>query len=110
MVQRRAPRSVYAHRMKVVVFGATGSTGREIVARALERGHEVTAFVRNREGAGFKEEEGFHVFPGDVLQPATVERVLREQQAVLCAVGPRARTGYGETPTNVCSVATRHIL
>jgi hypothetical protein len=32
------------------------------------------------------------------------------QQAVLCAIGPRARTGIGETPKNVVSVATRHII
>jgi putative NADH-flavin reductase len=96
--------------VKVVIFGATGPTGREIVARALERGHEVTAFVRNPEASGFEKEEGFRIFAGDVLQPATVDRVMRDQQAVVCAVGPRAHTGQGETPTNVCSVATRHIL
>jgi uncharacterized protein YbjT (DUF2867 family) len=96
--------------MKVVVFGATGPTGRALVARSLEAGHEVTAFVRNPTASGFEEEEGFHVFEGDVLQPATVDRVMREQRAVLCALGPRARTGHGETPTNLCSVGTRHIL
>lgn len=33
--------------MKVVVFGASGKTGREVVRQALARGFEVTAFVRN---------------------------------------------------------------
>src|SRR5262249_35223575 len=96
--------------MKVVVFGATGPTGRGVVARARERGHEVTAFVRDPVASGFEEEEGFEVFAGDLLRPATVDGAMRGQQAVLCAVGPRARTGHGETPTNLCSVATRHIL
>jgi uncharacterized protein YbjT (DUF2867 family) len=96
--------------MKVVVFGATGPTGRQIVARALEQGHEVTAFVRDPAACGFEEEEGFHVFGGDVLQPATVDRVMRDQRGVLCALGPRAHTGHGETPINLCSVGTRHIL
>lgn len=33
--------------MKIVVFGADGLTGRQIVAQALAGGHEVTAFVRS---------------------------------------------------------------
>ena len=33
--------------MKLVVFGASGATGRQIVEQALAAGHEVTAFVRN---------------------------------------------------------------
>jgi putative NADH-flavin reductase len=96
--------------MKVLIFGATGPTGRELVTRALEKGHEVTAFARNPAGLAMKEEEGFHIFTGDVLQPATVDRAMAGQQAVLSALGPRARTGIGETPVNVVSVATRHML
>src|SRR5262245_48909069 len=34
--------------MRVVVFGASGATGRELVSQALVQGHRVTAFVRNR--------------------------------------------------------------
>lgn len=96
--------------MKVIIFGATGPTGRELVARALEKGHDVTAFARNPKGLGMEEEEGFRIVPGDVLQPKTVDRAMKGQQAVLCAVGPRAHTGTGETPYNVVSVATRHII
>jgi putative NADH-flavin reductase len=33
--------------MKIIVFGATGKTGREVVRQALDAGHEVTAFVRD---------------------------------------------------------------
>jgi uncharacterized protein YbjT (DUF2867 family) len=96
--------------MKVLIFGATGPTGRELVARALEKGHDVTAFARNPKGLGMEEEEGFRIFTGDVLQPATVDRAMVGQQGVLSAIGPRARTGIGETPKNVVSVATRHII
>ncbi len=96
--------------MKVLVFGATGPTGREIVSRALEKGHDVTAFARNPKGLDMQEADGFRIFTGDVLQPKTVDRAMIGQRAVLCAIGPRARTGIGETPTNVVSVATRHII
>src|SRR5258708_36955715 len=33
--------------MKLVVLGATGGTGIEIVKQAIERGHSVTALVRS---------------------------------------------------------------
>ena len=33
--------------MKVIIFGATGTVGIEIVRQALKNGDEVTAFVRD---------------------------------------------------------------
>ena len=33
--------------MKIAVLGATGPSGLQVVEEALERGHEVTALVRN---------------------------------------------------------------
>ena len=35
--------------MKVIVFGANGRVGAQVVKRALEKGHKVTAFVRTSE-------------------------------------------------------------
>jgi uncharacterized protein YbjT (DUF2867 family) len=108
-VQSASPAHMLGAPMKVVVFGATGPTGRALVARALEQGHDVTAFARNP-GALDVRNEKLRPFTGDVLQPATVDSALKGQEAVLCAIGPRRRAGTGETPVNVVSVATRHIL
>lgn len=36
--------------MRTTVFGATGRTGRPLVERALERGHEAVALVRDPTG------------------------------------------------------------
>lgn len=36
-------------KLKLVVFGATGRTGKEVVKQALEKGHHVTAVVRTPE-------------------------------------------------------------
>jgi uncharacterized protein YbjT (DUF2867 family) len=33
--------------MKLVIFGATGTVGRQVVEQALEQGHTVIAFARN---------------------------------------------------------------
>lgn len=72
--------------MKVLVFGATGSVGRHVVEQGLARGHEVTAFVRDSSGLDV-EHGGLTVFRGDVLDGASVERAVRDQEAVLCSIG-----------------------
>jgi putative NADH-flavin reductase len=33
--------------MRIVVFGASGGTGRELVKQGMAQGHELTVFVRN---------------------------------------------------------------
>jgi putative NADH-flavin reductase len=73
--------------MKVVVFGASGGTGRHIVDQALEAGYEVTAFVRSPEKLGI-EYGNLTVFQGDVMDAESVERAIADQDAVLSALGP----------------------
>ena len=74
--------------MNVAVFGATGGTGLELVKQALERGHVVTAFVRDPAplaGGG----AGLTVVTGDIHDLAAVARCVQGQDAVLCALGAR---------------------
>ncbi|THB62775.1 MAG: SDR family oxidoreductase [Desulfovibrio sp.] len=72
--------------MKIVIFGATGSTGRQLVAQALELGHDVTAFARNPEKVDQKHER-LQVIKGNVLDPPSVEQAIQGQGAVLCSLG-----------------------
>jgi putative NADH-flavin reductase len=71
--------------MKVLIFGASGRTGRELVRQALAAGHEVTAFVRNP--AAFTATEHLRVATGDAHDPAAVNIAIAEQEAVLSALG-----------------------
>ncbi len=74
--------------MRVLVLGATGRTGLELLRQGAERGHDVTAFARKPEaleGAGVK------VLQGDILDPKAVDRAVQDQDAVLFALGPRNR-------------------
>jgi len=74
--------------VKLAVFGATGGTGRPLVAQALERGHAVNAFVRALPSddalAGAD-----RVVTGDARNAAAVESVLRDVEAAVSALGPR---------------------
>src|SRR6202789_3673076 len=74
--------------MKIIVFGATGGTGKLIVSQALAKGHSVTAFVRNPEG--LTQDSHLRVIQGDVFDFAAVVGAVRGPRAVLSAL--RART------------------
>jgi len=75
--------------MKLIVLGATGGTGLQIIRQAVERGHALTALVRSPERLnGFKDR--ITVRSGDLLNPAELESAIRGHDAVLSAFGPRA--------------------
>jgi len=90
--------------MKLLVVGATGGTGREIVAQALEQGHVVTAFVRNPAAITTKH-EALKVVQGDVLAYPSVEVAVTGQDAVLSALGARSLR-----KTTVLSEGTKNII
>ena len=90
---------------RVLVIGATGGTGRELVQQALAQGHQVTAFVRNPAKLQI-EHANLRVAKGDVLDYATVESAMRGQDAVLSALGHK-RFLY---PNKIQSDGMRNIL
>lgn len=74
--------------LKLVVLGATGGTGLEIVRQALERGHSVTAFVRSPDRLK-PFPDRITVKRGDALNSAELEQVLKGHDAVVSGFGPR---------------------
>lgn len=74
--------------MKLVVFGANGRVGREVVKQAIERGHQVKAVVRDSA-----------TFEANALNPEVervsgvtmweTQRAVRGADAVVSALGPR---------------------
>jgi putative NADH-flavin reductase len=86
--------------MKLLVFGATGGTGRELLKQALEEDHHVTALARNPAKIDDINHPNVRVLRGDVLDPAAVERAVASQEGVLCAIGAAAaRTSLREEGT-----------
>ncbi len=88
--------------MKLIIFGATGGTGRQCVDQALAQGHQVTAFVRRPE-AVTAQHAHLTVVPGDITDAAAVERAVAGHDAVLSALGTRGGPA-------VLPEGTRHIL
>jgi uncharacterized protein YbjT (DUF2867 family) len=90
---------------RVLIVGATGGTGRQLVAQALELGFTVTALVRNPARLP-DDHPRLTVVPGDVLDATAVEVAMRGQEAVLSALGHKR---YFH-PTRILSEGTRNIL
>jgi putative NADH-flavin reductase len=89
--------------MKIIVFGATGGTGRLIVTQALAKGHTVTAFARDPEG--LPADPHLRVIKGDVFDFAAVVDAMHGHRAVLSALGARSTK-----KSDVLDRAIPHIL
>ncbi len=72
--------------MKITIFGASGPSGRELVKRALEAGHGVTAFVRDPARLPIEHPQ-LHVSRGDVLDQEAVDAAVVGRDAVISALG-----------------------
>lgn len=100
--------------MKIIVFGATGGSGRAIVARALAAGHEVTAFARDP--ARLDPAPGLRLVGGDAVRPEDVARAVPGHAAVIVSLGERpGRFDWLPGPhrsasSRVCELGTRNIL
>ena len=72
--------------MNLVVFGASGGTGREIIEQALEQGHDVTAFVRDPKKLTIR--NNLHIIEGDALNDqSAIARAIAGRDAIISALG-----------------------
>ena len=69
--------------MRVLVVGATGVLGRQVLPRLLERGHTVRAVVRRAEQAAVLARLGIESVPGDILDAASLGLATTGCDAVL---------------------------
>jgi putative NADH-flavin reductase len=72
--------------MNLIVFGASGGTGQEVVKQALEQGHQVTAFVRNPDKIKLKS-HNLQVVEGNIMDIGSIKKAMIGQNAVLCCIG-----------------------
>lgn len=86
--------------MKLLIFGSTGGTGRELLKQALQQDHSVTAFARNPAKIDDIQHTNLQVVRGDVLDPPAVETAVAGQEAILSTIGAGAgRTTLREDGT-----------
>jgi putative NADH-flavin reductase len=84
--------------MRITVFGAAGRTGRLVLREGRKRGHEMTAFTRQPEGAFGADEAGLaSIVRGDGRDPAAVRAAMGSADAVIAIVAAPGRKGPHET-------------
>lgn len=88
--------------MNVLIFGASGKTGKLTVERALAAGHAVTVFLHTPGDQPAK----VRVLTGDAADPEAVRNAVADQDAVIDSIG-------GKTPykaTDLETTAARNIV
>lgn len=88
--------------MKLTVFGANGRTGRPLVQQALDKGHEVVAFVRDPAKLPLQHER-LTIMQGDAMED--VDPAVKGSDAVLSTIGQSKGS-----PKDLQTVATRNIV
>lgn len=74
--------------MRVLILGATGRIGGLALERALDAGHDVVALVRDPARLDILQKVS--MVTGDVTDPDAVLEAIRNADAVIAALGPRA--------------------
>ena len=97
--------------MKLIVFGATGKTGRHVCRIALDQGHEVTAFTRSPHK--IERAAGLCVAQGNVLDATAVADAIPGHDAAIVALGStglRDGTTLATGTSHVVDGMTRHAV
>jgi putative NADH-flavin reductase len=90
--------------MRIVIFGATGGTGRELVRQSASAGYAVAAVARHTETLA-RAGANIELIAAGVTDRASISSVIRGADAVLSALGTRklneATTVYSAGVTNI---------
>ena len=91
--------------MKIVVFGASGPTGRKVTQQALQEGHAVTAVTRRPQSFGMAHRD-LDVMGADLVDDDAVGRAISGNDAVIATFG----VPYSRRPVTVYSDGMANIL
>lgn len=100
--------------LNIIVFGATGGTGRAVIAKLLADGHTVTGFARDP--SKLTALPGLTIVQGDAMQPADVARAVPGHDAIVVSLGNSQNPvtllsgARRTTPRDICEVGTRNII
>jgi uncharacterized protein YbjT (DUF2867 family) len=83
--------------MKLTIIAATGGVGRQLLAQALEAGHDVTAVARNPASLPRDLQASARIVTADLARPdpRVLESAVAGADAVLSALGPHNNADAG---------------
>lgn len=99
--------------MNIVVLGATGGVGREIVQAALAGGNTVRALVRDPANVPFETNPNLEIVRADVHDETSIRSSIASDDVVLSGLGLRGRSDVGTLTAGARAVvasASKHIV
>src|SRR5215469_5382124 len=83
--------------MKLTIIAATGGVGRQLLAQALDAGHEVTVVARNPARLPRDAQAATRIVTADLARsdPHVLESAVAGADAVLSALGPHTNADAG---------------
>jgi putative NADH-flavin reductase len=90
---------------RLIIFGATGGTGQEVVKQALNNGYKVTIVVRRPLSFPLQHPQ-LKIVQGDVLQLSTFASDMQGKDAVISCLG----VGKSRKPTTLYSEGIQNII
>lgn len=100
--------------MNILIFGASGRTGQQLVLQALAMGHDVTVIVRRPKQFTLNFDR-LRVVSGDALDKSSFAMALNGQEAVVSALGItglrnslRPMTFHADTARNILDQMQAH--
>ena len=94
--------------MRILIFGATGGTGRYVVSQGLEQGRHVTAFCRNQAMLAAKH-PNLTIVEGGLSDHHAITHALNGVNAVISVLGNTTRKALFK-PNNVISQNLPNII
>jgi uncharacterized protein YbjT (DUF2867 family) len=73
--------------MNIIIYGSTGGIGRQLIWQALELGHSVTAFARDKQKLDDMTHPDLEIFEGDVLNFQDVLQSVKGHNVVMVTPG-----------------------
>src|SRR5579864_103987 len=87
--------------MRILIFGATGGTGRQIVTQALQKRYHVTAFVRNSVVLQSIKDKNLSIIKGNIMDEEQVTSVVKGQNVVISALGNKTSQALWKKHTSI---------
>lgn len=79
--------------MKIIIFGAAGGIGKYAVKHALEKGYQVTAYLRDKSKL-YISDKRLRIIEGEISDYVSMLNALKDQDAVIWCVGIPLKRNY----------------
>ncbi len=95
--------------MNILLFGATGLTGKEVMIQALENNYNVIAVVREPKNIIINH-TNLNIVKGDILNIETFEKFVNDVDVIISTVGTGTSLKKAYKPTTLYSDGYRNII